>query len=998
MLNLPSTAQQGQDFTVSPQNWGIIQHKDGRIFVGNTSGVLSWDGNTWELVRGTEDKRFFKFAEDEDGRIFSAGLKDLGYLSADSVGKVEFVSIKEYLPPEAQDFEILFRVASQGNKIFFMGGEHLFRWENGAFKTWKDDNRFSRIFVSGEKVYISTRTQLFELVGDELKLILEEKELHGLDLRFLSQEDQGNNIPEPNFWMVSRKNGVHKYSQGNINQLNPGLDSLEVMNVTDLGEGLRGLGTNGHGFVVVNLLGEVVEFINYSSGLISQQVSYPYLDKMEGVWLCHYSGISRKTKQSPFEIYGFKERRMPNVSSTYKWKGKIFIGTFEGPYVIADPLSGEVSKVDVSSEEVYGFFELGNHLWMVASAGIFKIDDQLRFVEVIHSPGTVSFCRGSKDPNTLFLSNDKVFITQYKYIGESWSEIGDTTLLPHLGYNLVQDNPGKVYFSYDKISYLNTESSRITTFSEGAGLPDDLVGMEIRLIDDQILVSGEFGIYRLDPATQRFTPFSDWGPQFSEQQLGAYSITPTRNGDIWFISDNFTGRLIRGEDGYTLDSMVLAAPPISDCFSIYEDPEGMIWIGGTEGLIKYNPRIPQNYEQEYHCLVRKVTVNDDSIIFYGTYADETGLILTEQPSSYVPTLPYRDNHLTFKYSAPFYEAMDKITYSHQLVGQDANWTKWTEKTEAEYTNLREGDYTFQVRAKNVYGTISKIGEYKFVVNPPWYRTWLAFIIYGLLTALLVVFIVRMSIRRLVAAKKKLEGIVEERTKEIQRQMEKLAEQKEIISEEKEKSDNLLLNILPQSTSEELKEHGSARPQYFEEVSILFTDFKGFTHIAENLSPKQLVDEINETFSAFDRITKQHGIEKIKTIGDAYMAAGGLPERNQTHAVDVVTAALKIRDFMQEYHAQKIAKGLPGFEIRLGIHSGPVVAGIVGLHKFQYDIWGDSVNLAARMESSGKVGKVNISEATYQLVKDHFDCTFRGKVMAKNKGEVAMYFVEWKSDQ
>ena len=218
-------------------------------------------------------------------------------------------------------------------------------------------------------------------------------------------------------------------------------------------------------------------------------------------------------------------------------------------------------------------------------------------------------------------------------------------------------------------------------------------------------------------------------------------------------------------------------------------------------------------------------------------------------------------------------------------------------------------------------------------------------------------------------------------------------QRNKISKEKQRSEELLLNILPAETAEELKTKGSAESKLINSVTVLFTDFKGFTQLSEKLTAKELVGEINECFSAFDHIMQRHGIEKIKTIGDSYMAAGGLPAPNETHATDVINAAFEIQKFMEDHKAKKIASGQLFFEIRIGINTGSVVAGIVGIKKFSYDIWGDTVNTASRMESSGEVGKVNISGSTYELIKDKFQCVHRGKIAAKGKGDIDMYFVE-----
>lgn len=212
--------------------------------------------------------------------------------------------------------------------------------------------------------------------------------------------------------------------------------------------------------------------------------------------------------------------------------------------------------------------------------------------------------------------------------------------------------------------------------------------------------------------------------------------------------------------------------------------------------------------------------------------------------------------------------------------------------------------------------------------------------------------------------------------------------------EKDRSENLLLNILPEEIAEELKEKGKADAREFEMVSILFTDFQNFTERSAKLSATELVSEINFCFEAFDAIIGKYGIEKIKTIGDAYMAAGGLPVASEDSAKRTVLAALEMQAFICNRKTEMDARGKHAFEMRAGIHTGPVVAGIVGVKKFQYDIWGDTVNTASRLESSGQVGLVNISQTTYELLKDdpEFDFQSRGKIVAKGKGEIDMYFV------
>ena len=232
-----------------------------------------------------------------------------------------------------------------------------------------------------------------------------------------------------------------------------------------------------------------------------------------------------------------------------------------------------------------------------------------------------------------------------------------------------------------------------------------------------------------------------------------------------------------------------------------------------------------------------------------------------------------------------------------------------------------------------------------------------------------------------AKNNKLQELVTKRTQELE-------EKTVLLQDEKEKTERLLYNILPKKVAQELMSTGRNTPARHERVSVLFTDFKEFTRIASAITPKQLVAELNDIFYHFDDITKGQELEKIKTIGDSYMSVCGLPEADGEHAYKCVNAARQMLHFIEERNRHSPIQ----WSMRIGIHSGPVVAGVVGNHKFTYDLWGDTVNVASRLESASLAGKINISEQTYLLVKDRFPCEYRGKIQMKGKEEVDMYFV------
>ena len=378
--------------------------------------------------------------------------------------------------------------------------------------------------------------------------------------------------------------------------------------------------------------------------------------------------------------------------------------------------------------------------------------------------------------------------------------------------------------------------------------------------------------------------------------------------------------------------------------------------------------IQTSYDSELTPSLKRILINGDSVI----YTSE-GHLLNPQDLKKNIVLNYRNNHITFEL-----QPADSTNYQFYLEGFDKEWSSWKQINFKEYTNLHAGKYTFKIRYISSGNSGGEISLISLRVLPMWYFSKVAILIYLILFSLILLTLYDQLNLRFSRNLYMLEQIINKRTEDL------------II--EKEKTEALLANVLPKNTASEIMEKGKATKIKYNFVTVLFSDIQGFTKIAEETNPEILIDELDKFFFYFDSVVEKFGIEKIKTIGDAYMCAGGIPEKNRTNPVEVILAALEMKAYMNKLKEASELEGMKYWDIRIGIHTGTVVAGVVGQKKLSYDIWGDTVNTASRMESSGEAGKINISGTTYEFVKEFFDCEFRGKMPVKYKGELEMYFV------
>ena len=404
------------------------------------------------------------------------------------------------------------------------------------------------------------------------------------------------------------------------------------------------------------------------------------------------------------------------------------------------------------------------------------------------------------------------------------------------------------------------------------------------------------------------------------------------------------------------------------------DRDSSLWFGTVRGAIRYDAR--QVVEDPKEPLIHLT----DLQLFYEKPDWSpwcTGFGRNGFPSHL--ELPYDKNHLTFAFTGISLAYPEKVRYRWLLEGYDPDWSPITATQRVTYSNIPPGEYTFRVMARNASGIWNAEPlSYRFVIAPPFWRTTPFLTGGGILLLLGFVGFVRLRERTQRKERERLERKVVVRTRQLEA--------------EKERSDDLLRNILPSSTAEELKQKGTAEARRYENCTVLFSDFKGFTGFSSLMDSDTLVSELDHYFRLFDEQCDRFGLEKIKTIGDSYMCAAGLPEPKATHARDAVLMGLAMLAAVDRSNAERRSRGMTEWPVRIGIHTGPVVAGVVGRKKFAYDIWGDTVNLASRMESAGEAGKLNISGATYAQVMELVHVRPRGPIKVKGKGELHMYFV------
>lgn len=964
------------DFCLSSGKFSVYEDSSGIFLIGAKDKLIIFYGNEFKSIK-------------IPGRInLSTNQKALFYSGLNSFGLVKLFknSQPQILPLLNQDQGKTFNLGQVQN-AFFNG---IYIVLNNTKKAFLLDSRIisgSEFNSNGIKcIDSSANIQLFR-IGDDIYLQKKESGLHQLVNGQIISLPGGDKLTNEDIEtilsfngdiLIKTKRNPHflKLSGSHIEPVKFGFENfLQNAGFSDaisLGKDILAIGTKSAGVIIFNSATNSFRNIGVNEGLLDNTVTNLHKDKAGNLWVLHDIGISRIELNIPVTTFGIYAGINSGINDIKKYKNTLYLATANG-LLKSTQISVEgagkfnkifFQKVDGIINECIKIIEVEDYLYIVTPTGIYDLHNN----QPLLSLDINSITKSKNDNNLLFIGNEQGFsvVNAYnkKFITTFENDLNGLAVA-----EIAQDTNGNLWLktSCNKIIYIdkviNEGRFNYNTYLTGKnGLPNDNPNFHLLETPYGVRFCFPDTIYSFNYKTNNFqkTEITDL-KSLKELPWLVEAFSDVRGNKWYHVSGSLEN--IRGVLMYSKTAESHFKPVFFNTgmlFSpIYID-SGTVWIGGNKTLLKFSTNKPFNLPRNFSAIIKRVIVNNDSILNIGLED---------------PEIDFKFNNIRFEIASTCFEGEPYIRYQYMLEGYSQNWTNWTMQSYAQFKKLMPGKYIFKVRVLNVDGIVSDNTELAFYILPPFYLTLPAYLIYFLVLAFLIFVIIRWRMWIFVRNKEKLERILHERTEGILR--------------EKEKSEILLANILPKGTADELKTTGKASSQKFNMATVLFSDIQGFTKIAEQMNPEMLIDQLDAFFFHFDSVIEKYDIEKIKTIGDAYMCAGGIPKKNITNPVEVVLAALEMQEYMRELKS----KNTDIWDLRIGIHTGSVIAGVVGQKKFSYDIWGDTVNTASRMESSGEAGKINISGHTYELVKDFFISEYRGKMPVKYKGDIDMYFVK-----
>lgn len=800
----PPNAYRSDQYDSSPQNWSFAQDDRGVMYIGNSSGILEYDGRTWKMVEGTTDGFMDRLAKGQNGRIYAGGDKDFGYIGSDSSGKPILVNLVERIPEDQRDFEDLKGIRVNSNGIYFLYKNQVIRYFQDSLYSLTPPTAIHRGYTVEDRIYLrppvsKAKNQILEIKGNDFLPApwqpgIEKSTIFGI----LQNPNEG-------LFFVTRKSGLVWYQNGQFspyeNPTQPLFESLKPFCYSLFEQGFFAVGTLNGGLLILNEEGKVVHQYTQENFLENNTIYNVCNDRNGALWAALSKGLTRINHFSAFKTSGERNGVTGIVRSVLPVGKQVFTSGSNGVYTIPEKGApnqfspkGTTHRYSEISVDGWNLSSIKDKVLVASQSGTYLISSDK--AQLFSAGGTNALIHSRVHPDRVYIAKNNGLVSvqindQVDNVKEVLLEPFDTEFA-----QIEEDQDGNLWLSADqgsalyyvKIPTSETDTLELIEFtSNGGGIQDKIAWILPYFIQNKIYFGTTNGVFEYSAALDSIVPSPDFSDYFVNGTHEARNLAMGPKGRIWISSGTQFGPMIRNENNqYDWDSTQMSRIAPTDIWSIYPDSNGIVYLGTTDGVIRYNPALRDTLP--YVSLVRKVTLGKDSVVFHGNYHDPAGVPTTVQPDYMKPIFDKAPVNLTFEYQAVTYEGSSELLYSYQLENYDDDWSEWGNEIKILYTNIPSGTYTFRVKARNIYEQVSEEGVFQFTVTPPWYATIIAFVMYGLLAILLVYVIVRLNARRLRKKNLALEATIQDRTQEIRHQKNQLETTNVQLSEAKDRAE------------------------------------------------------------------------------------------------------------------------------------------------------------------------------------------------------------------
>lgn len=769
---------------VTSSIWDITQGKNGLMYFGTGTGVLQFDGTFWNTIQIDNGSTARSLDVDSTGKVFVGGKGEFGYLGTDSLGLSTYVSLSKNLEEKDKDFSDIWNIYVTDEGVFFFSFQRVFQWKNNEFiiHEFNDITAHLGFYVNKKLYLVRQKKGLHVFKNKEFVPVPGGEHYIGETMFSILPYDDENVI------VATRNKGLEKHNikTGEItlfnNAVNEELKKNKIYHGAMSEKGEYMIATLANGIYVIDKNGKLITNINQSNGLQSSNVKYLFKDFYGGVWAGTAMGISYIDLNLPITHFDSESGIKGHTTAITSYKDEIYLTTGNGVYYLDTNTTNPKEKFKLlkdADEQFWGFLKIKDKLY-VSARGLYEVKDKsikriwsagrAALFDMIQSkinPGLVYFAL--KDGMAIANIDDKGNIIEVRRLQgfndecKKMMEDKNGDLWVETGYNYILKIDAASFIMGNEVSYTKFEQE------------DDLAAETFIKYKNEVLFSSDKGLqaYSKDKG---FYPYR--GLEISlDSTYRIKGMLEDENGGLWVHYHNeegISGDIYAKPKGnnyvFIKEPFTRIKEKVEHIKSPYID-EGIAWYFGGENVVRYDFSSHSTTLKNYHVNIRQVALNSDSVIDYGSTSVMKQFVFN-----------FNNNATSFTFSAATYSNEDEIYYQYILEGLDDNWSDWTTQNNKEYNFLLEGDYTFKVRAKNVYNQISKEDQFTFVILPPWYRETWAYVVYGLLFLLLIYLIIKIATHRLQKSKRQLELIVEERTKDIVKEKEKVEEQKLLIEE------------------------------------------------------------------------------------------------------------------------------------------------------------------------------------------------------------------------